>query len=151
MKYRNDFPEINRKKLCDIWCKIYCATLVLACVCVCVCSSSLDTGGRQSPSQPAIPPTGRPACLSVMMLGGLYCMCSCIFRLTEAVLTVCLRYDWQKVWLWAGVRRGRASLDSVNKASTSSSVCPWRSLTSKHQSKTGADIICHQGFPGGEL
>lgn len=42
-------------------------------------------------------------------------------------------------------------LRSVNKAWSTSSPCPWRSLTSKHQSKTGADIICHQGFPAGEL
>lgn len=48
-------------------------------------------------------------------------------------------------------RRGGAGLHSVNKAWSSSSACPWRSLTSKHQSKTGADIICHQGFPAGEL
>lgn len=46
---------------------------------------------------------------------------------------------------------GGAGLHSVNKARSSSSPCPWRSLTSKHQSKTGADIICHQGFPAGEL
>lgn len=46
---------------------------------------------------------------------------------------------------------GGAGLHSVNKAWSSSSPCPWRSLTSKHQSKTGADIICHQGFPAGEL
>lgn len=39
----------------------------------------------------------------------------------------------------------------VNKAWTRSPGCPWRSLTSKQQSKTGADIICHQGFPAGEL
>lgn len=106
----------------------------------------LDTAGRQSPSQLSV------ACISLYADAG-WPACDAVHpeSLKQLWVAACSLTVWQQVWLWAGVRRGRARLDSVNKASTSSSVCPWRSLTSKHQSKTGADIICHQGFPAGEL
>ncbi len=125
-----------------------------ACIgmCVCVCVFFKSRHRRQTVTFTASYPSEQPACISLYHdVGWPACAAVNSESLKQFWLAACSLTVWQEVWLWAGVRRGRAKLDSVNKASTSSSVCPWRSLTSKHQSKTGADIICHQGFPAGEL
>lgn len=92
---------------------------------MCVCSLSLDTGGRQSPSQRAIPPNKARLHFSLWWCWvGLELHAVNWEWLKQFWLAACSLALWQQVWLSAGVRRGRTRLDSVNKASTSSPSLP---------------------------
>lgn len=143
---RNKQEKVVRYLIWDL----LCHAPVGISVCVCVFFKSRHR--RQTVTFTASYPSKQPAWISLYDDAG-WPVCAAVNSgsLKQFWRAACSLTEGLVLELWAGVRRGRARLHSVNKASTSSSVCPWRSLTSKHQSKTGADIICHQGFPAGEL